>query len=138
MRSVYLDASAITKLTIAEPETTALQAYVRGRTLVTSRVAVVEVSKAVARANPAADARAVLNRLAIVELDAELAILAGAIGGPTLRALEVIHIASAERLAPDVEAFVTYDDRQAAAARAAGFVVEAPSGLREEDPPPEP
>jgi predicted nucleic acid-binding protein len=127
--SVYVDASAITKLVITEPETTALQAYARGRTLVTSRVAVVEVTKAVARANPAADAGAVLSRLAIVELDAELAILAGAIGGSTLRALDAIHVASAERLAPDIEAFVTYDDRQAAAALAAGFVVEAPSGV---------
>jgi predicted nucleic acid-binding protein len=87
----------------------------------------VEVTKAVARADPGADLRGALSRLAFVELDADLARLAGATGGPALRALDAIHVASALRLVPEIEAFVTYDDRQSDAARAAGFDVVAPT-----------
>lgn len=68
----------------------------------------------------------ILRRLAFVELDPELAELAGALGGPGLRSLDAIHLASALRLGPALEAFVTYDARQAVAARSAGLPVEAP------------
>ena len=128
MTSLYLDASAITKLVILEPESAALRRLVTGRTLATSRVAVVEVAKAVARSNPDADPGAVLSRLAFVELDADLAHLAGATGGPAFRALDAIHVASALRLVSEIEAFVTYDERQASVARSVGLVVEAPVG----------
>lgn len=125
--SLYLDASAITKLVVDEPESAALERVVAGKALATSRVAVVEVTKAVARADPGADPWGVLSRLAFVELDADLARLAGATGGPALRALDAVHVASALRLVPEIVAFVTYDDRQADAARAAGFDVVAPT-----------
>lgn len=124
---LYLDASALTKLIIVEPETAALQALVRGRGLVSSRVAVVEVTKAVARANPDADPSAVLALVSFVELDADLARIAAATGEPSRRALDAIHIASALRLGGEVEAFVSYDSRQAEAARQAGLRIEAPT-----------
>lgn len=89
-------------------------------------MAVVEVTKAVTRANPEVDGQAVLARLAFVELDGELARIAAATGGPTLRALDAIHLASALRLGREVEAFLTYDDRQAAAAERSGLTVESP------------
>ena len=127
MTVLYLDASAITKLVVAEPESRALRARVRGERLVSSRIAFVEVSKAVARANPGADAGPVLAHLAFVELDVELARIAAAVGGPGLRALDAIHLASALRVAREVSAFVTYDDRQAAAVEAAGLPLEAPA-----------
>ena len=127
MRSLYLDASAITKLVISEGETPALQGRIRSRQIISSRVAVVEVAKAVARANPAADVQPILARLAFVELEAELARIAGGTGDPSLRALDAIHVASAVRLGPEVEAFLTYDDRQALAARTAGLSVESPA-----------
>ena len=125
--SLYLDASAITKLVVDEQESAALERLVAGKALATSRVAVVEVTKAVARADPGADAWGVLSRLAFVELDADLARLAGATGGPALRALDAVHVASALRLVPEIDAFVTFDDRQAAAARAAGLHVATPT-----------
>ena len=125
--SLYLDASAITKLVVDERESAAVERLVAGKALATSRVAVVEVTKAVARADPGADPWGVLSRLAFVELDADLARLAGATGGPALRALDAVHVASALRLVPELEAFVTYDDRQAEAARAAGFEVVSPT-----------
>jgi hypothetical protein len=125
--SLYLDASAITKLVVDERGSAALERLVAGKALATSRVAVVEVTKAVARADPGADAWGVLSRMAFVELDADLARLAGASGGPSLRALDAIHVASALRLVQVIEAFVTYDDRQADAARAAGLAVVQPT-----------
>ena len=109
-----------------EPETASLQDLVRGRLLASSRVAVVEVTKAVARANPEADPLPVFALLAFVELDADLAHIAGATGGTGLRALDAIHVASALRLGDEVDGFVTYDGRQADAARAVGLQVHAP------------
>lgn len=125
--SLYLDASAITKLVVDERESAALERLVAGKALATSRVAVVEVTKAVGRVDPGADAGGVLSRMAFIEIDADLARLAGATGGPSLRALDAVHVASALRLAPEIEAFVTYDDRQAVAARAAGLAVVQPT-----------
>lgn len=115
------------KLVVAEAESRALRAFVGGRALVTSRVAVVEVTKVVARQESGADAEPVLCQLTLIDLDPELARVAGATGGPHLRALDAIHVASALRIAPDIEAFVTYDTRQAAAARAVGLRVLAPT-----------
>jgi uncharacterized protein len=109
-----------------EPETRSLQDLVRGHRLVSSRVAVVEVVKAVARANPGADPQPMFTLLSFVELDADLARIAGTTGGANLRALDAIHVASALRLGPELDVFVTYDTRQASAARVMGIRVEAP------------
>lgn len=98
----------------------------RDRTLVTSRVAVVEVTKAVSRGNPGADPQPVLSRFLFIDLDPDLARIAGATGGVGLRALDAIHVASALRVAHEIEAFVTYDSRQASAAAAAGLRVLGP------------
>jgi predicted nucleic acid-binding protein len=123
---LYLDASALTKLVIEERETDALQSHVRGHQLATSRLAIVELTKAVARTDPTIDPQPVLALLAFVELDADLARIAGATGGTDLRSLDAIHVASALRLGGEVEAFVTYDVHQAAAARLAGLPVASP------------
>ena len=127
MSVLYLDASAITKLLIAEPESEALLSAVRGNTLISSRVVVVEVGKAVGRADPSVDPQPVLAHLAFVEMDADLALIAAGTGSAALRALDAIHVASALRVGGEIAAFVTYDDRQAAAARSAGLTVVSPS-----------
>jgi predicted nucleic acid-binding protein len=124
---LYLDASAITKLLIPEPESEALLSAVRGNTLISSRVVVVEVGKAVARADPSVDPQRVLARLAFVELDADLAQIAAGTGSAVLRSLDAIHVASALRVGGEIAAFVTYDDRQASAAQSAGLTVVSPS-----------
>ena len=127
MSVLYLDASAITKLLIAEPESEALLSAVRGNTLISSRVVVVEVGKAVGRADPSVDPQPVLAHLAFVEMDADLALIAAGTGSAALRALDAIHVASALRVGGEIAGFVTYDDRQAAAARSAGLTVVSPS-----------
>ena len=102
-----------------------LLSFIGGRALMSSRVAVVEVSKAVARANSTADPQSSLPT-SRSSSRSDLARIASATGGPALRALDAIHVASALRLGGDIEAFLTYDDRQAEAARAAGLTVASP------------
>jgi predicted nucleic acid-binding protein len=62
-----------------------------------------------------------------IELDADIAARASGLHPPRLRSLDAVHLASALTLEPELDAFVTYDDRQAAAARGAGLVVESPA-----------
>lgn len=95
-----LDVSAITKRVVEEAEPQPIRARVGAEHSATSRIAVVEVRKAVSRVNPSADPGPILRRLAVVELDPELAELAGALAGPALRSLDAIHLASALRLGP--------------------------------------
>jgi len=62
----------------------------------------------------------VLDAVALLPLDRALLLAAGALAEPALRALDAIHVAAAVDLAP-IDAFVSYDERQAAAARLAGL-----------------
>ena len=66
-----------------------------------------------------------VDALALRPLDRPLLAGTGAIAEPALRALDAIHVASAVDLHP-IEAFVTYDERQAAVARLAGLRTMAP------------
>lgn len=52
--------------------------------------------------------------------------LAGRIRLPALRSLDAIHLASAQCLHHQLEAFITYDTRQASAARQLGLTVLSP------------
>ena len=126
MRTLYLDASAVTKLVVVEDGTDALRTEVAGAILVTSRVAVVEVAKAVARVASDATADEVLEAFVFVELDADLARSAASTGDAWLRALDAIHVASALLLGDELDGFITYDPRQAEAAQAHGLSVLSP------------
>ena len=124
----YVDASAIVKLVIEEPESMALLHWYREcERIVTSRVGVIETRRAVRRRdNEANQLSAVLARLGVFELDGQVDRLAGQLGPPALRTLDAIHIATALSIR-SVDAFVTYDDRQADAARAVGLPVVRPA-----------
>lgn len=126
MSNVYLDSSALTKLVIDEPESATLQTVLQGRSLMTSRIAVVEVSKSVARSNPIADPSKILALVTLLELDAAVASVAATTGGARLRALDAIHVATALIVGAELESFITYDARQSEAASAAGLHVIAP------------
>jgi predicted nucleic acid-binding protein len=128
----YLDSSAIVKLVLEELGSNELRGAVREAALFTSRVAVVEVLKAVGRIDPDADAATVFEAFGFVELDEALAWEAAGTGRPALRALDAIHVASALLLGDEIDAFVTYDDRQAAAAREAGLAVRSPGRTTDE------
>jgi predicted nucleic acid-binding protein len=131
----YADASALVKLVRAEAETSALRTYIEGADLVSSELVLTEIPRAVHRAvalDPTLSLGALLDRagelidaLALRRLDRALLAGAGALAEPALRALDAIHVASAVDLDP-IEAFLTYDERQAAVARLAGLRTMAP------------
>lgn len=135
MALIYADASALVKLVRDEVESAALRNYLGGADLVSSELVLTEIPRAVRRAvalNPdlpldllLARASALIDVLALRPLDRALLAGAGALAEPALRALDAIHVAAAVDLDP-IEAFVTYDERQAAAARLAGLRTMAP------------
>jgi len=132
---LYLDSSALVKLVLHEPESEALRQFIHGADLLSSELVLVEVPRAVRRAaanDPAlpvepliAQAERVLESVALAPLDHGLLLGAGALSEPMLRALDAIHVATAADLGP-IHAFVTFDERQAAAARLAGLRTVSP------------
>ncbi len=135
MAVFYVDSSALVKLVREEAESEALRNYVAGADLVSSELVLTELPRAIHRAaasDPELPRDLLLERvgelidaLALRLLDRPLLAGAGAIAEPALRALDAIHVAAAVDLLP-IEAFVTYDERQAAAARLAGLRTMAP------------
>lgn len=131
----YADASALVKLVREEPESNALQAFLDGADLVSSELILTEVPRAIRRAvahDPELPLDALLEQagelfesIALLPVDRALLIGAGALDEPVLRALDAIHVTAALSLVP-LDAFVSYDERQSAAARLAGLRTMAP------------
>ena len=128
MITVYADSSALVKLTLDEPESTAIRAFIdQFDEVATSRIGFVETRRVVARAGgDLAAAAGVLNGIGPIDLDTTIIESAVAIVPTTLRTLDAIHLASALALYA-VDAFVTYDNRLAEAARDAGLTVVSPA-----------
>ena len=129
-KRVYLDASAAVKLVVREPESASVRQFLAGEvTRISSRVLAVELIRAVVRGSPASleQARALLGVMEFVELDEGIAERAAGLEPAGLRWLDAIHLASALALADELDAFVTYDARQADAAQALGLTVVAPA-----------
>lgn len=135
MTLFYADASALVKLVLSEPESGQLRAFLDGADLVSSELALTEVPRAIRRAvarNPnlpldllVTRASETLDAIALVPVDGGVLATAGALAEPSLRALDAIHVTAAAAASP-LDAFVTYDERQAAAARLAGLRTAAP------------
>ena len=118
---IYLDTSAFVKLVRGEPETPALQAFLRerpGTPLVSSALLVVETRRAILREDAAQLGRADLLLTRIDQVGVTRAVLEAAsrLPDPALRSLDAIHLATAVQLDRDLDALVTYDGRFAAAA----------------------
>lgn len=130
----YLDTSALVKLVVREDETVALRHWVEfsagapARELVTSDLTRTELMRAARRVDPALApaARAVLDALTVVSLATGTFEAAGRLESSGLRSLDAVHLAIALELGDDLEGFVCYDDRLAAAAAEYGVVVLAP------------
>ena len=121
--ATYLDASAIVKLAVREPESLALRRYLRRRQpLVSSALSRTEVLRALLPAGDEAVARGriVLQRLDLVRVNDRILAAAGILLPPQLRSLDAIHLATARELGGELGALVTYDARMAAAARRLG------------------
>ena len=129
MTVAYVDASALAKLLVAEEDSPAMERwYVDTDRAVTNRVGVIETHRAVARRSSPLQGDLVDQTLAsveIVELDRAISQRAATIGPSSLRTLDAIHLATALEVGP-IDAFVTYDDRLAEAARALGLPVVRP------------
>jgi hypothetical protein len=125
----YADSSALVKLIIAEAESGAVHRwFTEAPRIATSRIGVVETIRASSRRDhDAAQRDRVLEEVEIIDLDAEIANAAAALHPPLLRTLDAIHLATALALGPDLDAFVTYDDRMADAARSHGLPVVRPA-----------
>ncbi|HVX21158.1 MAG TPA: type II toxin-antitoxin system VapC family toxin [Acidimicrobiales bacterium] len=127
----YLDASALTKLVVAEPETAALRGWLDSaeRLPVASGLVRTELLRAVRRFLPErlALARAVLDAVTLLRIATPVLDEAGRLDPPGLRSLDAVHLATALDLGDDLEGLVTYDDRLADAAGQYGIRVVAPA-----------
>ncbi len=126
----YLDASALVKLVVAEPETPALRRLLqRYPRRASSRLTGVEVARALARleiGTNGALARLFAD-LHLLDVGEQILVDAARLAPTTLCTLDAIHLASALALGRDLTAMVTYDRRLADAAREAGLQVASPS-----------
>jgi len=135
MAIFYADASALVKLIRDEPESQALRRFLAGADIASCELVLVEVPRAIRRAvmdderQPlellVARAAHLLEAIALVPVERSVLLAAGALAEPSLRALDAVHIAAAATLVP-LDGFVTYDERQGAAARLAGLRTVAP------------
>ena len=126
---VYLDSSALVKLVIAEPESSALRRYLGDEPeRAACALARVEVLRAVRGHGSAAltRARRLLQRLNLVPIDDELLDAAAALDPRVLRSLDALHLAAAQLFGDELTAVVTYDRRMAAAAGLVDLTVAAP------------
>lgn len=129
--TAYVDTSALLKRYVEEADSVVADELMAGDPeLVTGRHTIVEVRRNLARVlepTAATAARAAfaedLRAFALVELDAATCELAATIAEQTgVRTLDALHLGAARRLGTTVT-FVTFDVRQATAARALGFIV---------------
>ena len=131
MTLVYLDSSALVKLVVTEPESSALADFLKGRSeRVSSAMALTEVPRALRRAGFGASerrrSREVMARVALVDVDRRILAAAAALDPPALRTLDAIHLATALAVREDLAAIVTYDRRLAAAAERVHLEVNVP------------
>ena len=137
MALFYLDVSALVKLVRDEPESSTLRAFLAGADLVSCEIGLTELPRAIRRAasdDPQLPLELLLQRagqlfdaLGLLAIERGLLLAAGALDERALRSLDAIHIVAAIALSP-VDGFVSYDERQAAAARLAGLRTMAPTG----------
>ena len=130
MALFYADSSALVKLVREEPETPALRTFLAEDDIVTCELVLTELPRAIRRAvsyDPGLPlgllierAGEMLEAVALLPLDRPLLLAAGALAEPALRTLDAIHVAAAVDVSPP-DAFISYDERQAAAARLAGL-----------------
>jgi predicted nucleic acid-binding protein len=129
--SLYVDSSALLKRYVDEPDSDTTEALLRSdQLLLTGRHTIVDVRRNLARLLDEPDAAAArsafnddLRAFSIVELDEVTCDSAAAIAELTgARTLDALHLAAAQRVGSAVP-FLTFDVRQAQAARSLGLTV---------------
>jgi len=131
---VYVDSSALVKAILKEKRSTDLESYLSGLELVSSELVLTEVPRALRRASAARDLplesllrRAIeqIDAMSLRSVDESLLVGAGLLAEPALRSLDAIHVVTALHVYP-IDAFVTYDKRQAAVASLVGLQAVSP------------
>ena len=130
--TTYVDSSALLKRYVDEADSDVADRLIGSDlVLVTSWVTAIEVRRNLARLLTGTDLVAAqsqfsadLGAIAMITCDELVATAAAAIGETLgVRSLDAIHLASAQRLQIHAITFVTFDLRQAQAARSLGFTV---------------
>lgn len=127
---IYVDSCAVVKLLLNEEHTHALKRHLAfsGVDMVSSALTKVEVCRTLIRQGQREPTRAVtdslLDKIAKLPLDTALDRAADFDG--SLRALDALHVATAQMLGPAVTQFITYDKRLAKAATDAGLPLTMP------------
>jgi len=128
---IYVDTSAAAKLLVQEPESSAVadfldQAVRGGDAAGSSLLLETELRRMAIRLDiPQEHVTLVLERLDLLMPDDGVFRSAGLLPGAGVRSLDALHVAGALRWRAD--AVMTYDERQALAARAVGLGVVAPA-----------
>jgi len=126
----YLDSSAIVKLAVRETESSALRRHLqRRRPLVSSALALVEVTRALLPLGPAAVGRGddVLARIELVRISDRVLRAAAELQPPELRSLDAIHLASAKQFEGELRHVVSYDTRMIGGAHRLGMRTASPT-----------
>jgi len=130
--STYVDSSVLLKRYVEEADSAAADGLLRADpALLTARHTIVEVRRNLARLLSARDlaiARAAftndLRSVSVIELDEATCDSAAAIAETTgVRTLDALHLAAAQRISAPGVGFLTFDLRQAQAARTLGLTV---------------
>jgi hypothetical protein len=130
--TTYVDSSALLKRDVAEADSAVADDLLAADgILVTARHTVVEVRRSLARllggddlGGAGAAFHADLGAISIVELDEGTCGIAASIAEAAgVRTLDALHLAAAQRVAEPGMRFLTFDVRQAQAARALGLDV---------------
>jgi predicted nucleic acid-binding protein len=130
--SLYVDSSALLKRYVDEPDSAAAESLLRSDpALLTGRHTIVEVRRNLSRLLEETDAAAARSSFAddlrifsVVELDEATCETAASIAEVTgVRTLDALHLAAAHRIGGSAVPFLTFDVRQAQAARALGLTV---------------
>lgn len=127
----YVDTSAAAKLIVDEAESDDLVAFLDraledGGSVGSSLLLETELRRLAIRLSiPQERVTSVLERVEMLVPDGDVYRTAGLLPGTALRSLDALHVAAALRWGAD--GVVTYDERQAAAARAVGLSVAAPT-----------
>lgn len=139
---IYLDSSALVKLLLPAPETAPLSAWLVQQgdvARISSALVRVEVARALRAAVPAgrlpvsglpgllAAGDALVRSLDLVNLRPDLLVAAAGLGDPALRALDALHVATAQAHRRALTFLVTYDERLGRAAAADGLPVASPA-----------
>lgn len=131
MSLYYVDSSAALKLLVVESDSHAFASFYdehADASWMSSSLLRIEVCRTVLRAMPDAlqDALDLLSAFDYIDVDDGVIDGACQQHDPMLRSLDSIHLATARVVGAELTGVVTYDDRLAAAANAAGFPVLRP------------